>query len=282
MAPHATLLQIVGTTGLFFTGALIMRGAGCAINDLWDRNLDPHVERTKFRPIARGALSPEQAILFTGTQLLAGLGVLLQFPTQCLWYGIPSLLLVTTYPLAKRFTNYPQAVLGLTFSWGAIMGFPALGMDLLANPNALNSAAALYSSCVAWTVLYDMIYAHMDIKDDVAAGIKSIALRHEHNTKTILSGLAATQVALLAAAGVTAGAGPLFFVGSCGSAILTLGAMIWKVQLKNVQNCWWWFNNGCLFTGGGITLGLLLEYLAQAFGFYEKEESKPEASPSPQ
>ena len=282
MAPHATLLQIVGTTGLFFTGALIMRGAGCAINDLWDRNLDPHVERTKFRPIARGALSPEQAILFTGTQLLAGLGVLLQFPTQCLWYGIPSLLLVTTYPLAKRFTNYPQIILGLTFSWGAIMGFPALGVDLLANPDALKSAAALYSSCVAWTVLYDMIYAHMDIKDDVAAGIKSIALRHEHNTKTILSGLAVTQVALLAAAGVTAGAGPMFFVGSCGSAILTLGAMIWKVEVKNIQNCWWWFNNGCLFTGGGITLGLLLEYLAQAFGFYEKEESKPEASPSPQ
>lgn len=282
MVPHATMLQIVGTAGLFFTGALIMRGAGCAINDLWDRNLDPHVERTKFRPIARGALSPQQAILFTGTQLLAGLGVLLQFPTQCLWYGIPSLLLVTTYPLAKRFTNYPQVILGLTFSWGAIMGFPALGVDLLANPDALKSAAALYSSCVAWTVLYDMIYAHMDIKDDVAAGIKSIALRHEHNTKTVLSGLAATQVALLAAAGVTAGAGPMFFVGSCGSAILTLGAMIWKVQLKNVQNCWWWFNNGCLFTGGGIALGLLLEYLAQTFGLYEKEESKTEASPSPQ
>lgn len=272
MVPHATPLQIVGTAGLFFTGALIMRGAGCAINDLWDRNLDPHVERTKFRPIARGALSPEKAILFTGTQLLAGLGVLLQFPTQCLWYGIPSLLLVTTYPLAKRFTNYPQVILGLTFSWGAIMGFPALGMDLLANPDALKPAAALYSSCVAWTVLYDMIYAHMDIKDDVAAGIKSIALRHEHNTKTILSGLAATQVALLAAAGVTAGAGPIFFVGSCGSAILTLGTMIWKVQLRNVKNCWWWFNKGCLFTGGGIASGLLLEYLAQTFGLYEKEE----------
>lgn len=280
MAPHATLLQILGTTGLFFTGALIMRGAGCAINDLWDRNLDPHVERTKLRPIARGALSPEKAILFTGTQLLAGLGVLLQFPTQCLWYGIPSLLLVTTYPLAKRFTNYPQVILGLTFSWGAIMGFPALGVDLLTSPHAFKSAAALYSSCVAWTVLYDMIYAHMDIKDDVAAGIKSIALRHEHNTKTVLSGLAATQVALLAGAGVAAGAGPIFFVGSCGSAILTLGVMIWEVQLKNVRNCWWWFNNGCLFTGGGITLGLLLEYLAQAFGFYD-EASKPEACSSP-
>ncbi|KAE8376484.1 UbiA prenyltransferase family-domain-containing protein [Aspergillus bertholletiae] len=263
-APMAssTPSQVLGTMGLFLTGALIMRGAGCTINDLWDRNLDPHVERTKFRPIARRAVSPRKAVVFTGMQLLAGLGILLQFPTLCLWYGIPSLLLVTTYPLAKRVTYYPQAVLGLTFSWGAIMGFPALGIDLLSNHAALESAVALYSSCVAWTILYDMIYAHMDIKDDVMAGIKSIALRHEHNTKTVLSALAAVQVALLAAAGVSAGAGPAFFIGSCGSAVLSLGIMIWRVQLKNVQNCWWWFKNGCLFTGGGITLGMLFEYIA--------------------
>lgn len=276
MASHViNPLEVFGTAGLFFTGALIMRGAGCAINDLWDRNLDPHVERTKFRPIARGAISPQKAVVFTGVQLLAGLGVLLQFPYQCLWYGIPSLLLVTTYPLAKRVTYYPQVVLGLTFSWGAIMGFPALGIDLLANRDALEAAAALYSSCIAWTVLYDMIYAHMDIKDDVAAGIKSIALRHEHNTKAVLSGLAAAQVSLLAAAGVAAGAGPVFFVGSCGSAIISLGVMIWRVQLKNVQNCWWWFKNGCLLTGGGATLGMLCEYLAQYFGLY-KEDRKIE------
>ncbi|KAL3473744.1 4-hydroxybenzoate polyprenyl transferase [Aspergillus californicus] len=250
MAPSLSPSQVLGTTGLFFAGAMIMRGAGCAINDLWDRDLDPHVERTKFRPIARRAISPGKAVIFTGTQLLAGLGILLQFPYECLWYGIPSLLLVATYPLAKRVTYYPQAVLGLTFSWGAIMGFPALGIDLLANSDALKAAAALYTSCVSWTILYDMIYAHMDIKDDVAVGIKSIALRHENNTKTVLSGLAIVQVALLATAGVAAGAGPVFFVGSCGSAVLTLGIMIRRVQLKNTQNCWWWFKNGCLLTGG--------------------------------
>ncbi|KAL4963186.1 putative para-hydroxybenzoate-polyprenyltransferase Coq2 [Aspergillus stella-maris] len=259
MAPGVSSLQVLGTTGLFFAGALIMRGAGCAINDLWDRNLDPHVERTKFRPIARGAISPGKAVIFTGTQLLAGLGILLQFPYQCLWYGIPSLLLVGSYPLAKRVTYYPQAVLGLTFSWGAIMGFPALGIDLISDSNALMAAAALYSSCISWTILYDMIYAHMDIKDDVAAGIKSIALAHEHNTKAVLSGLAVTQVALLAAAGVAAGAGPLFFIGSCGSAALTLGIMIRKVNLKSTQNCWWWFSNGCLLTGGEIQLPSILQ-----------------------
>lgn len=277
---HVAPTEVLGTVGLFFAGALIMRGAGCAINDLWDRNLDPHVERTKFRPIARGALSPPKAVLFTGSQLLAGLAVLLQFPYQCLWYGIPSLPIVVAYPLAKRITNYPQFVLGLAFSWGAMMGFPALGMDLINNHDALMAAGALYTSCIAWTVLYDMIYAHMDIKDDVAAGIKSIALRHEHNTKAILTGLAATQVALLGAAGVAAGCGPVFFIGSCGSAALSLGLMIRKVQLKSVPNCWWWFKNGCLLTGGGISAGLLGEYAAQYLDLYDSANPSKSESPS--
>ncbi|CAF9918877.1 MAG: Para-hydroxybenzoate--polyprenyltransferase, mitochondrial precursor (PHB:polyprenyltransferase) [Alectoria fallacina] len=238
-----------------------MRGAGCTINDLWDRNLDPHVARTRLRPIARGAVTPSKALTFTGFQLLAGLGVLLQFPPPCLYYGTPSLLLVATYPLAKRVTHYPQFVLGLTFSWGAFMGFPAFGVDLLADTAALKAVAALYASCVSWTVLYDMIYAHMDIKDDAKVGIKSIALRHEKETKAVLSGLAVVQVGLLAVAGTAVGVGPVFFIGSCGSAAATLGFMIWKVRLKEVNNCWWWFRNGAWLTGGGIAGGMLAEYV---------------------
>ena len=249
-------LQAFSTTALFLSGALIMRGAGCTINDLWDRNLDPQVSRTRLRPIARGAIKLPAALVYTCVHLLAG-------PHECLWYGIPSLALVTAYPLAKRVTNYPQVVLGLAFSWGAIMGFPALGIDLISNSQAMLAAALLYSSCVSWTVLYDMIYAHMDIKDDVKAGIKSIALRHESNTKTVLTGLAVVQISLLAAAGASLGAGPIFFVGSCGGAATTLGIMIWRVRLKSAQDCWWWFRNGCWFTGGAITLGLIGDYFAQ-------------------
>ncbi|KAF2184300.1 4-hydroxybenzoate polyprenyl transferase [Zopfia rhizophila CBS 207.26] len=271
--PIAAPNTVAGTTALFFTGALVMRGAGCTINDLWDRNFDPHVERTRLRPIARNAISPQAAIIFTGGQLLSGLAVLLSLPSECFWYATPSLLLVATYPLAKRVTHYPQFVLGLTFSWGAMMGFPALGVDLLSNQSALAAAACLYSSNVAWTVLYDMIYAHMDIKDDAKAGIKSIALKHEKDTKAVLTGLAAVQVGLLAATGVAAGLGPVFFIGSCGSAVATLGTMVWRVKLKEVKNCWWWFKNGCWFTGGGIALGLVGEYVAQLFGLYNKEES---------
>ncbi|KAI0016266.1 4-hydroxybenzoate polyprenyl transferase [Xylariomycetidae sp. FL0641] len=269
--PITPPLTVLGTSALFFSGALIMRGAGCSINDLWDRDLDPRVSRTRHRPLARGALTPRAALAFTGAQLLAGLGILLQFPAACLAYGVPSLLLVGAYPLAKRVTHYPQFVLGLTFSWGAIMGFPALGVDLLASGPAFAAAAALYASNVAWTVLYDMIYAHMDIRDDAKAGIKSIALRHDADTKKVLAGLAVVQIGLLGAAGVAAGAGPAFFVGSCGGAALTLGWMIKKVNLKSVKDCWWWFVNGCWITGGAISLGLGADYMIR---YYRSDEVK--------
>lgn len=272
--PMATPAAVVGTTALFFTGSLVMRGAGCTINDLWDRNLDPHVERTRLRPIARRAVTPQSAIVFLGGQLLTGLGVLLTLPFECFWYATPSLLFVATYPLAKRVTNYPQFVLGLTFSWGAMMGFPALGIDLLSNQTALTAAACLYASNVAWTVLYDMVYAHMDIKDDAKAGIKSIALKHDKETKYVLSGLAVVQLGLLTASGMAAGLGPVFFMGSVGSAAVTLATMIWRVKLKEVKNCWWWFKNGAWFTGGGIALGLAGEYLAHYLGWYEGEGKK--------
>lgn len=275
--PVAPFSTVIGTTAIFLTGALVMRGAGCTINDLWDRNLDPRVVRTRLRPIARGAISPTSAIVFTGAQLLIGLAVLLQLPQPIsFYYGAASLPLVAMYPLMKRITYYPQFVLGLTFSWGAWMGFPALGVDLLSNQPALTAAALLYASNVSWTVLYDMIYAHMDIKDDAKAGIKSIALAHDKDTKRVLTGLGIVQVGLLAAAGSVVGAGPIFFIGSCGSAAATLAVMIWKVNLKSVANCWWWFKSGCWLTGGGIATGLFGEYMAQYLGWYGTERDKEE------
>lgn len=271
--PMASPGSAIGTTLLFLAGAVIMRGAGCTINDLWDRNLDPHVRRTRLRPIARGAVTPFQGLVFTGAQLFAGLAVLLQFPFECFWYATPSLLFVASYPLAKRVTYYPQFVLGLTFSWGAFMGFPALGVDLLSNTPALTAAACLYTSNIAWTVLYDMIYAHMDIKDDAKAGIKSIALKHDAQTKQVLTGLAIAQISLLGAAGFAAGAGPAFFIGSCGGGLLSLAYMIRRVDLKSVKDCWWWFVNGCWITGGTISLGLAADYAIR----YAEEEAAFEA-----
>ncbi|RDA91056.1 hypothetical protein CP533_3318 [Ophiocordyceps camponoti-saundersi (nom. inval.)] len=259
--PVASVSSVVSYSALFLAGALIMRGAGCTINDLWDRNLDSNVRRTKLRPFARGAVKPFHGIVFTGFQLLAGLAILLQFPLPCVVCGALSLPLVVIYPLAKRVTYYPQLVLGLTFSWGAILGFPTLGLDLIENCAALTAAAFLYASNVAWTILYDIIYAHMDKYDDAKAGIKSIALKHGAESKKILGGLAVAQVTLLAASGFASGAGPAFFIGSCGGSLLSLAVMVRRVNLRSVQDCWWWFVKGCWITGGTISTGLAVDYM---------------------
>lgn len=236
-----------------------MRGAGCTINDLWDRDFDRRVQRTRLRPLAREALTVYSALPFLGLQLSAGLAILLSFPPMCFWHAVPSLFLVATYPLAKRITNYPQFVLALTFSWGALMGFPALGIDLFANNQAALAAGLLYASNAAWVVFYDFIYAHMDLKDDVGAGVKSIAVKHAAHTKEILTGLAAMQLALLAGVGSVVGAGPLYYVFSLGGSAVSLSVMISRVKLFDWQDCWWWFRNGCWFVGGSIWVGLVAE-----------------------
>ena len=263
--PLPPLADLGFYTALFFTGALVMRGAGCTINDLWDRDFDKQVHRTKLRPLARGALTVKSAIPFLGLQLSTGLAILLCFPTACFWYAVPSLLLVATYPLAKRVTNYPQLVLALTFSWGAIMGFPALGVDLIANQQAAMAAGLLYASNAAWVVLYDFIYAHMDLRDDVGAGVKSIAVKHAAHTKEILAGLAVVQTLLLAGAGMTAGAGPVFYAIGLGGSTLSLAIMINRVRLYDWQDCWSWFRRGCWFVGGSVWLGLLGDYTWDKF-----------------
>jgi len=170
---------------LFGLGSFLMRGAGCTINDMWDSNYDRNVERTKSRPLASGELTYPQAWTFLALQLSAGLGVLLSLPhlEQCFVWGVASLPLVATYPLMKRYTNYPQLALGMTFNWGAIMGWVAVRGDV-----DWSVVAPLYASGVAWTLVYDTLYAHQDKKDDVKLGLKSTALTFgEDGTKPILT-----------------------------------------------------------------------------------------------
>jgi 4-hydroxybenzoate polyprenyltransferase len=181
------------------------------------------------------------------------------FPTSAI-YAIPSVVIIGLYPLAKRVTHYPQVVLGFAWSWGIIMGFPAMGIDLFApeSSTALAAAGTLYAANIAWTVLYDTIYAHQDVKDDTRIGIKSMAVKH--GAKNLLSGLAAVQVSLLAVTGWIVGAGPVYFLGTCGGATTALATMIWRMRLDMPENCWWWFKWGCWFTGGSVASGLMGEY----------------------
>lgn len=155
---------------LFSCGALLMRGAGCAINDMWDRDFDRQVERTKTRPLAAGDLTMRQAMIFTLFLMALSLCVLLQFNGLTICVGLSSIVLVIFYPLAKRFIWWPQFVLGLTFNWGVLLGWSAVQNSFSWPP------LCLYVASVFWTLGYDTIYAHQDKADDATVGIKSLAL----------------------------------------------------------------------------------------------------------
>jgi 4-hydroxybenzoate polyprenyltransferase len=192
---------------LFTLGAIAMRGAGSTFNDLIDREIDAKVERTRGRPLPSGRVSPRAAVIFLAVQALLGLFVLLSLNPFSIALGFGSLIPVAIYPFMKRFTNAPQAVLGLAFSWGALMGWAAM-TGALAAP-----ALWLYASCVVWTIGYDTIYALQDRRDDIEAGVGSTALLFgEHVVPAVgllyLATLIFAEIALIGA-----GAGVLAHLG---------------------------------------------------------------------
>jgi 4-hydroxybenzoate polyprenyltransferase len=192
---------------LFFLGAFAMRGAGCTWNDIVDRDLDRSVERTRSRPIPSGQVSVAQATVFLLLQSLIGLAVLLSFNHFTVGLGVASLAIVAVYPFMKRITYWPQIVLGLAFSWGALMGWAAAFGRL--DPPAL----LLYAGSIAWVIGYDTIYAHQDREDDALIGIKSTALLFGERTKPMLAAFYTLAAVLIGAAGLAAGAGPVFALG---------------------------------------------------------------------
>jgi 4-hydroxybenzoate polyprenyltransferase len=179
---------------LFFIGAFAMRGAGCTWNDITDRNLDARVERTRSRPIPAGQVSVTQAVVFLVAQALVGLIVLLQFNRFAIATGIASLAIVAIYPFMKRITYWPQVVLGLAFSWGALMGFAVTfgRIDV--------TALVLYAGSIAWVIGYDTIYAHQDSEDDALIGIKSTALLFADRTRPALAVFYGLAVVLIGVA----------------------------------------------------------------------------------
>lgn len=184
---------------LFALGAAVMRGAGCTLNDIADRDVDARVARTASRPIPSGAISVGRAVAFMLALALAGLLVLVQFNRFAVAVGAASLVLVAVYPFAKRVTDWPQAVLGLTFNWGALLGWAAVTASLDW------PALLLYAAGLFWTLGYDTIYAHQDKADDAIVGVRSTALRLGDASGPWLAGFYAAAIGLLAAAGWTAG-----------------------------------------------------------------------------
>src|ERR1700694_141463 len=179
------------TLALFFAGAFVMRGAGCTWNDITDRDLDARVERTRSRPIPAGQVSVPQAAVFLVVQALIGLAVLLQFNRFAVMTGIASLIIVAVYPFMKRITWWPQIVLGLAFSWGALMGFAVT----LGRIDA--TALLLYAGSISWVIGYDTIYAHQDAEDDALIGVKSTALLFGARTRPALMAFYAAAAGLI-------------------------------------------------------------------------------------
>ncbi len=215
---------------LFAIGAFVMRGAGCVVNDMADRKYDALVARTRGRPLPSGRVSVLQALIFLGILCLIGLVILLQFNVFTIWLGIASLALVVIYPFMKRITYWPQLMLGLTFNWGALMGWSAI-TGSLAWP-----AIVLYAAGIFWTLGYDTIYAHQDKEDDALIGVKSTALRLKENTPQWLLFFYGAMLLLLVGAGYMAAIGPAYYVGLG----VIAGHCLWQIKslaMSDSDNC---------------------------------------------
>ncbi len=215
---------------LFAIGAIVMRAAGCTYNDIIDREIDASVARTRSRPLPSGQVSPRQAAIFMGVLSLIGLAVLFSFNGFTILLGLAVIPIVAFYPLVKRVSYWPQAVLGLAFSWGALMGYAAV-------QGRLDWAAiVLYAGAVAWTIGYDTIYAHQDREDDSLLGLKSTALKFGRATKPWLAVLYGLAFIAITAAGIAAKAETVFLLG-----MIVAGAqLVWQVatlDIDDAENC---------------------------------------------
>jgi 4-hydroxybenzoate polyprenyltransferase len=191
----------LGLFFLFWLGAVVMRGAGCTLNDIVDRKYDGAVERTRGRPIPSGRVAVWQAVLFLVAQLAIGAAILLSMNWLAVGLGVSILVVVAAYPFMKRITYWPQLFLGLNFNWGAVVAWAAV-TGRVGWP-----AVLLYLAGVAWTLHYDTIYAHQDKADDIEIGVKSTALRFGTQSKQWIAGFALTTLAGVGLAFWAAGAG---------------------------------------------------------------------------
>ena len=250
MASHNFLAieKVCYLFGIVGVGALVMRGAGCTYNDIIDRNLDAQVSRTKSRPIPSKLVTVKQATFFLGVLIVIGFLALIALNTYAIWVGILSLIFIFTYPFMKRITFWPQLFLGLTFNWGALLGWAAVREELSL------TAILLYVGGIFWTLGYDTIYAHQDRVDDPKAGVKSTARRLGLSSKPWLYLFYFIAVILFSCAGITSDIGWPFFVG------LALGAcqliwQVWDVDISLPKDCLLKFKSNRLFSWlilGGI------------------------------
>ena len=245
-------------TLIFTAGVVLMRAAGCIMNDIADRDFDPHVERTRCRPLAAGELTLRQALTAFVLVMLAAFGLVLLTNALTVKLAFVGALLASTYPFFKRFTHLPQVVLGIAFGWGIPMAFAA---ETGAVPPL---AWALLAVNTTWSVIYDTLYAMVDREDDLAVGIKSTAILFGRHDVPIVAALMVAMIAALTAIGLWQGLGWAWYAGVAAAALL-FARQVAQVRGRDRDACFRAFldNNR---VGLAIFLGLLLHYaLAGAF-----------------
>ena len=245
----STLLPSPWHLVLFLIGAVAMRGAGCTYNDIVDARIDEQVERTRSRPLPSGQVTRRQAWVFLVLQALAGLAVLLQFNSFTIMLGICSLAVVAIYPFMKRLTDWPQLVLGLAFSWGALMGWAAVFSDIS------GPAVMLYLGTILWVIGYDTIYAHQDKEDDALVGVRSTARLFGEHTKSWLVGLYGGALMFMAVAFAAAEA-PMPALAGLLAAAAHMTRQIWTLDIDDPDQCLRLFKSNTMI-GWLIFLGLI-------------------------
>jgi 4-hydroxybenzoate polyprenyltransferase len=236
---------------IFLVGSILVRSAGCIINDLLDQDFDKHVARTKNRPLASGAISNKEALIFLALLLSISLGILLCLSKTAIYLGIIAMMLISIYPLMKRFTYFPQVFLGFAFNMGCLIGYAS------AKDSISYNALILYLACGFWTVGYDTIYGFMDIKDDKKIGVKSTSIFFEHRHFKLVIALCYFFFFALSAIAMQDLLSYYLRAGIILSILISLLA-VYTLDIKNSKNCLLRFkiNN---YIGFILFLAMLLE-----------------------
>ncbi|KAI0126777.1 UbiA family prenyltransferase [Xylariales sp. AK1849] len=263
-AERVPLHHLITTSSCFMGWCIILRGWTCTWNDNIDQEYDRAVERCRNRPIARGAVSTANGHVFAAVQFVLGLVFVNAYPSaslKCTFDVLGMSALYVLYPFGKRFTNYPQFILGFPFAGGVIMACHVLGVEPFSSGSRASATISLCLAIVIWTMIYDTIYAHQDLRDDLKAGVKSMAVRFKDTTKLMTSVLAIGQIALLVKVGLDLELTVGYYLLACGGTALSLLAMIGLVDLRNPSSCAWWFKADFWLVGGSISAGFFAHYM---------------------
>ncbi|KAI8622920.1 UbiA prenyltransferase family-domain-containing protein [Xylariaceae sp. FL1651] len=253
------LEEVLRTGAILLGGSFFCNNASHAWNDLVDSSIDKMIPRTQSRPIPRGTISPRAALVFTVSQALVATAFLLELPTAAIKASIPTILITTYYPFAKRHTHFAQFVLAFCLTWGVMVGSASMGME---RPWTDPSTLSLFLAAAVWVVVFDTIYAHQDLSGDLEFGVKSMAVLIKGRAKLVLWVFWGCLALLLGYSGHFGGMGFRYYAISMGGCLVPTGIMIFSVDLDDPKDCWGWFASGFWITGTCVAAGLVAEYLA--------------------